>query len=66
MAVLAMDIIGCLLITSKVNRLALTAICLHMSYMVAVPMKEKSAENVVQAYLSSILANKGGSVAILK
>ena len=28
-------------------------------------MKEKSTENVVQAYLSGILANKGGSVAIL-
>ena len=31
----------------------------------AVLMKEKSAENVVQAYLSGILAQKGGSVAIL-
>ena len=28
-------------------------------------MKEKSAENVVQAYLLGILAHKGGSVAIL-
>ena len=28
-------------------------------------MKEKSAEKVVQAYLSDILAHKGGSVAIL-
>ena len=28
-------------------------------------MKEESAENVIQAYLSGILAHKGGSVAIL-
>ena len=28
-------------------------------------MKEKSAENVIQANLSGMLANKGGSVAIL-
>ena len=28
-------------------------------------MREKSAENVVQAYLLGILAHKGGSVAVL-
>ena len=65
MAVLAMDTIGCLPTTSKGNRWPLTAICLHMSYMFAVPMKEKFAENVVQAYLPGKLAHKGGSVAIL-
>ena len=36
-----------------------------MSYVFAVPIKERSAENVVQAYLSGILAHKGGTVAIL-
>ena len=36
-----------------------------MSYMFAVPMKKKSAENVVQAYLSGIRTHKGGNVAIL-
>ena len=56
MAVLAMDTIGHLSITSEGKRWALTAICFHMSYMFAVPMKETSAENVVQAYLSGILA----------
>ena len=39
--------------------------CLHMSYVFAISMKEKSAENVVQAYLSHMIANKGRSVAIL-
>ena len=33
--------------------------------MFAILMEEKSAENVVQAYLSGILAHKGRSVAIL-
>ena len=28
-------------------------------------MKEKSAESVMQAYLSGIFAHKGGSIAIL-
>ena len=61
--VVALDTIGHLPITSRGNRWALTAICLNMSYMFAVTMKEKSAENVVQAYLSGILACKGGSEA---
>ena len=65
MAVLAMDTIGHLPITSKGNRQALTAICLHTSDVFIIPMKEKFAANVVQAYLSGILAHKGGSVAIL-
>ena len=41
------------------------AIYLHTSYIFAVPMKEKSAKNVVQPYLSKFLTQKGGSVAIL-
>ena len=40
-------------------------ICLHKSYASAVPMKERSAKNIIPAYLSGILAHKGGSVAIL-
>ena len=59
MAVLAMDTIGYLPMTSKGNRWALTAICLHTSYVFAILMKAKSAENVVQSYLSGILAHKG-------
>ena len=65
MAVLVIDTIGHLPITSKGNRWALTAICLHTSYMFAVPIKDKSAENVVQAYLSGILTHNDGSVTIL-
>ena len=40
-------------------------ICLHTSFILTVPLKEKSAENLVQAYLSNILAQKSGTVAIL-
>ena len=64
-AVLAVDTLGHLPITSKDYRWALTAICLHMSYVFAVLMKEKSVEKVVLAYLSGILVHKGRSVAIL-
>ena len=39
---------------------------MHAHIMVfAIPMKEKSVENVVQAHLSGICAHKGGSIAIL-
>ena len=33
--------------------------------MLTIPIEEKCAENVVQAYLSGILAHKGESAAIL-
>ena len=38
---------------------------MHTLYVFTVPMEEKSAENVMQAYLSGIFAHKGGSTAIL-
>ena len=60
-----MDTISHLPITSKGSRWALTAICLHTSYVLAVAMKENFAETVVQVYFSGILANKDRSVAIL-
>ena len=65
MTVLVIDTIDHLSGMSKGNRWALTAVCLHTLYVFAVPMKEKSAENVIQAYLSGILAHIGGSIAIL-
>ena len=50
MAVLALDTIGCLPVLSKGNMWALTAICLHTSYVFTVPIEIKSAEHVIQAY----------------
>ena len=65
MTVLAMDTICHLPITSNCNWWALILFCLHTSYIFAAAMKERSAENVIQAYLSNILTHKGESVAIL-
>ena len=45
--------------------MAFTAIRLHASYVFVILTREKSAENVIQAHLSDILAHKDGSVAIL-
>ena len=64
-AVLAMKTIGHLQVTSRGHQWALTAICMHTSFVFAILMKEKSAENVVQAYLSGIFGHKRGSRAIL-
>ena len=60
-----MDAKGHLPAGSKGNRWALTAICLHASYVFAILIKEKSTVNIAQVYLSGILAHIGGSVAIL-
>ena len=59
MTVLAMDTIDHLLITFNGNKWIFLAICLHTSYVFTVKMKEKSTENIVQAYLSKILAHQG-------
>ena len=42
-----------------------TEICMYTSCVFAIPIKEKSTENIVQAYLSGIFDHKGGSIAIL-
>ena len=62
-AVLVMANIGCLPVTCRKHQLALTAVCMHMSYVFAKPLKEKSAENF-QAYISGIFTHKGGSITI--
>ena len=63
-AVLAVDTTGHLPINSNGNRWQLKAICLSTSYICAVPVKAKSVGNIVQAYLSNILTQNYGSVAI--
>ena len=50
------DTIGKLPTTSPGNRYALTCIDLLTSYVIAVPMLDKTAESVVEAYLSGILS----------
>ena len=39
---------------------------MYTSYVFTISIKEKSAENVMQAYLSGISVHKGGSIAILR
>ena len=65
MTILPMDTIGRLSVTSKRHHYALTAICLHMSFIFAIPLKEKSAQHIVHVYLTGILAKAGGSCSIL-
>ena len=61
----AIDTIGKLPTTSSGNRYALTCIDLLTSYITAVPMPDKTAESVVEAYLLGILSRAGASMVCL-
>ena len=61
----AIDMISKLPVTTSGNKYALTCIDLLTSYVVAVPMPDKTAESVVEAYLSSILSRTGASMVCL-
>ena len=60
-----MDSIGHPPVTSRGHQWVLTAICMHTLFVFTVPMKEKSAENAVQADLLGKFTHSGGSIAIL-
>ena len=47
------------------HRYALTVICMHTSYILCIPLKTKTAEEVVQAYLHHVYSKFGGSENIL-
>ena len=51
--------------TTKKNRYALTVICMLTGYIFCVPLKTKTAEEVVQAYMDNINSKFGGSMKIL-
>ena len=51
--------------TAKKNRCALTVICMLMGYVFCIPLKTKTAEEVVQAYIDNIYSKFGGSMKIL-
>ena len=57
-ACITIDTIGKLLATTSGNRYALTCIDLLTSYVIAVPMLDKTAGSVVEAYLSGILSEQ--------
>ena len=50
----AVDTIGLLPTTSKGNKYALTFMCLLTSYLIAVPLKSKTAEEVTMVYVKHI------------
>ena len=60
-ACIAIDAIGKLSTTSLGNKYALTCIDLLTSYVIVVPISDKTAESIVEAYLSSILFRAGAS-----
>ena len=62
---IAIDTIGKLPTTSSGTRYALTCIDLLTSYIIAVPMPDKTAESVVEAYLLGILSRAGASMVCL-
>ena len=62
---LAINTIGKLPTTSSGNRYALTCIDLLTSYIIAVPMLDKTAESVIEAYLSGILSRAKASIICL-
>ena len=64
-ACIAIDTIGKLPITSSGNKYALTCIYLLTSYMIAVPILDKTTESIVEAYLSGILSRTGASMVCL-
>ena len=51
--------------TTNKNRYALTVICMLTGYIFCVPLKTKTAEEVIQAYIDNIYSKFGGSMKIL-
>ena len=47
------------------HRYALTVICMHTSYIFCIPLKTKTAEEVLQAYVRNVYSKFGGSEKIL-
>ena len=62
---IVIDTIGKLPVNTSGNKYTLTCIDLLASYVIAVPMPDKTAENVVEAYLSGILSRTGASMVCL-
>ena len=51
--------------SSKGNRYALTVICMHTGFVFCIPLKTKSAEDVVQAYIDKVYSQFRGSEKVL-
>ena len=62
---IAIDTIGKLPVTTTGNKYALTCIDLLTSYVIAVPILDKTAKSMVEAYLSGILSRTGACMVCL-
>ena len=51
--------------TTNRNGYALTVICMLMGYVFCIPLKTKTAEEVLQAYVDNVYSKFGGSMKIL-
>ena len=51
--------------TSRKHKYALTVICMLTGYVFCVPLKTKTAEEVIQAYIDQVYSKFGGSLKIL-
>ena len=51
--------------TSKGKRYAVTVICMLTGYVFCIPLKTKTAEEVLQAYVDNVYSKFGGSIKIL-
>ena len=51
--------------TSKGKRYTLTVICMLMGYVFCIPLKTKTAEEVLQAYIDNVYSKFSGSLKIL-
>ena len=48
--------------TSRKHRYALTVICMLTGYVFCVPLKTKTAEKVIHAYIDHVYSRFGGSL----
>ena len=51
--------------TSRKHRYALTVICMLTGYVFCIPLKTKTAEKVIQAYIDNVYSKFGGSLKML-
>ena len=51
--------------TTKGKKYALTVICMLIGYVFCIPLKTKTAEEVLQAYIDNVYSKFGGSIKIL-
>ena len=65
MQFISMDLIEFHPPTSKGKRYTLTVICMLTGYVFCIPLKTKTAEEVLQAYIDNVYSKYGGSLEIL-